>query len=141
MKAKILVIDDDPDVLRLLQVTLESAGYSPSLAGDGETALRRIEADHPDLVLLDVMMPLLDGWAVLEQVGTMQHPPRVVVISAKAGQRDVARGLALGACEYVTKPFRLDALVATVGDVLRRPPGDQERLRRSTLAALRTTAP
>ena len=135
MKPKILVVDDDPDVLRLLQLTLERVGFKPALAGDGETALRRIEAERFDLVLLDVMMPVMDGWQVLQVVNAMSNPPKVIVVSAKAHPVDRARAFSLGAAEYVTKPFPLDALVGIIETVLGRSQEELQRLsNRETVA-------
>jgi DNA-binding response OmpR family regulator len=135
MRPKILVVDDDPDVLRLLQLTLERDGFKPALAGDGETALRRIEAERFDLVLLDVMMPVMDGWQVLQAVNEMANPPRVIVVSAKAHPADRDRAYSLGAAEYVTKPFPLDALVGIIESVLGRSPEEHQRHSRREIVA------
>ena len=114
---KVLIVDDEPDVLLMLRVNLESEGYSTALAADGETALRRVEEEHPDLMLLDVMMPVMDGWAVLESLAQADDP-RIVVVSAKSSNRDIVRALSMGACDYVVKPFDPDELVRTVARVL-----------------------
>jgi DNA-binding response OmpR family regulator len=128
MRPRVLVVDDDPDVLRLLQITLERDGFKPALAGDGGTALRRIEAERFDVVLLDVMMPVMDGWQVLQAIHGMPNPPRVIVVSAKAHPADRARAYGLGAAEYVTKPFPLDALVGVIESVLGRGHEKHQRL-------------
>jgi DNA-binding response OmpR family regulator len=141
VKPRILVVDDDPDVLRLLQITLERDGFKPALAGDGKTALRRIEAERFDLVLLDVMMPVMDGWEVLETIQAMSNPPRVIVVSAKAHPADRSRAYSLGAAEYVTKPFPLDALVGIIGSVLERTPEEQIHRSSQEMAAFRPEAP
>ena len=117
-RARILIVDDEPDILLMLRVNLESEGFSTALAGDGETALRRIEEEHPDVVLLDVMMPVMDGWGVLGGLHAMDPRPRIVVLSAKSGGRDVARAYEMGADEYVTKPFDPDDLIAVVESLL-----------------------
>jgi DNA-binding response OmpR family regulator len=135
-RAKILIIDDDPDILRLLQVTLESVGFSPLLAGDGQTALRRIDSEHPDVVLLDVMMPVVDGWGVLEDLEGMPNPPRVIVVSAKTGELDRARAFRLGAAEYLTKPFVIDDLIDVIHAVLARTEEEGDLRRREALVAL-----
>ena len=114
---KVLIVDDEPDVLLMLRVNLESEGYSTALAADGETALRRVEEEHPDLMLLDVMMPVMDGWAVLESLAQADDP-RIVVVSAKSSNRDIVRALSMGACDYIVKPFDPDELVRTVARVL-----------------------
>src|SRR5438132_101328 len=98
--AKILIVDDEPDILLLLRIDLEAEGYETLLAADGDTALRRIADERPDLVLLDVMMPVIDGWGVLQRLHDMGHPTRVVVVSAKAAStRDAAARRVLAAVE------------------------------------------
>lgn len=118
--ARILVVDDEPSLLQMLKVNLELEGHEAFLAGDGQTALKRIEAEIPDLVLLDIMMPVFDGWEVLRRIGQMRfrRRPRVVVMTAKAGTRDYVKGLELGAHGYVTKPFDLEDFLETVREVL-----------------------
>ncbi len=104
---KVLAVDDDPTIQRLLQVNLEMEGYDVVLAGDGEEALAVARAEHPDLILLDVMMPKKDGWQVcreLREDPDLAHVP-VIFLSARAQDADVVRGASLGANEYVTKPF------------------------------------
>ena len=115
---KVMIVDDEPDILLMLRVNLESEGYETALAGDGETALRRIEEERPDVVLLDVMMPVMDGWGVLAGLHQTNPRPRIVVLSAKSGSRDVARAYELGADDYVTKPFDPDDLLTTIEDLL-----------------------
>ena len=115
---KVLIVDDEPDILLMLRVNLDAEGYDTCLAADGETALRRIHEERPDVVLLDVMMPVMDGWSVLEALAGDTGAPRVIVVSAKTGNRDVARALALGAAEYVTKPFDPETMVDVVARVL-----------------------
>jgi DNA-binding response OmpR family regulator len=101
----VLIVDDEPDILLMLRVNLEADGFETALAADGETALRRIEEERFDLVLLDVMMPVMDGWGVLQGLSADAAAPRVIVVSAKSADRDVARALHGGAADYVTKPF------------------------------------
>lgn len=113
-KPRVLIVDDEPDILLMLRMNLEAEGHETLLAGDGETALRRIGEERPDVVLLDVMMPVLDGWGVLEQLALMQDRPRVIVLSAKSTERDIHRAWELGADEYVTKPFDPDDLMETI---------------------------
>lgn len=130
--ARVLIVDDEPDVLLLLRIELEAEGYETLLAADGETAIRRILEERPDVVLLDVMMPVVDGWGVLKRLAEAHCDTRVIVLSAKASDSDVARALELGAHEYVTKPFEPAALLATVAHVLSSTPADLEggRVRR-----------
>jgi len=129
---RVLIVDDEPDVLLLLRIELEAEGYETLLAADGETALRRIAEERPDIVLLDVMMPVVDGWGVLKRLAQVGSPTRVIVLSAKASEGDVAHALDLGAHEYVTKPFEPAALLVTVAHVLQSSPADLEagRVRR-----------
>jgi len=116
----VLIVDDEPDVLLTLRMILESEGFEPSLAADGETALRRIDEEHPDLVVLDIMMPVLDGWFVLAELAGRAKRPAVVVCSAKSSEADRQRARELSADEYVTKPFEPDDLVDVIRDILAR---------------------
>jgi two-component system response regulator RegX3 len=116
----VLIVDDEPDVLLTLRMILEAEGFDPSLAADGETALRRIDEEHPDLVVLDIMMPVLDGWFVLAELAGRTRRPGVVVCSAKSSEVDRVRAKELSADEYVTKPFEPDDLVSIIRDVLAR---------------------
>jgi DNA-binding response OmpR family regulator len=129
---RVLIVDDEPDVLLLLRIELEAEGYETLLAADGETAMRRIAEERPGVVLLDVMMPVVDGWGVLRRLSDTGATTRVIVLSAKANDSDVVRALELGAHEYVTKPFDAAALLLTVAHVLSSTPADLEagRLRR-----------
>jgi DNA-binding response OmpR family regulator len=117
-RPKVLIVDDEPDVLLTLRMILESEGFDPLLAADGETALRRVDEERPDLVVLDIMMPVLDGWFVLAELGGRPTRPKVVVCSAKSGDGDRTRARDLGADEYVTKPFEPDDLVLVIRDAL-----------------------
>ncbi len=90
-KPKVLIVDDEPDVLLTLRMILEAEGFDPTLAADGETALRRIDEESPDLVVLDIMMPVLDGWFVLAELAGRARRPCVVVCSAKSSDADRAR--------------------------------------------------
>jgi len=124
--AKVLIVDDEPDILLLLRIDLEAEGYNTLLAADGETAIKRILEERPDVVLLDVMMPVVDGWGVLRRLRDNGAWTRVIVLSAKTNDNDVVRALELGACEYVTKPFDPAALLLTVEHVLASTPEDLE---------------
>ncbi|MBV8159316.1 MAG: response regulator [Acidimicrobiia bacterium] len=132
----VLIVDDEPDVLLLLRIELEAEGYDTLLAADGETAVKRIVEERPDVVLLDVMMPVVDGWGVLQRLREQRSAARVVVISAKASENDAVRAFELGAHEYVTKPFEPAALLATVAHVLRSNAADLEGGRRRRLEQL-----
>ncbi len=131
--SKVLIVDDEPDVLLLLRVNMEGAGFETTLAADGETALRRIEEEHPDVVLLDIMMPVMDGWGVLRELSARTDTPLVVVVSAKSSDRDIVRALTSGAHEYVTKPFDPDDLVHIVERVLTSSAEELEAQRRKMI--------
>jgi two-component system, OmpR family, response regulator PrrA len=113
-RPRVLVVEDDPDLLVVLRVNLEGAGLETMLASDGRTAMARIEAEHPDAVLLDVMLPGIDGWSVLEYLHALGDPVPVVVCSAKKHAEDMARARELGAVSYLVKPFDIDRLVDAV---------------------------
>lgn len=116
--AKILIVDDEPDILLMLRMGLEDEGHEIVMAADGAMALERIAEHRPDLVLLDVMMPVLDGWGVLERQREVGDATTVIMLSAKSEESDIAKAMTLGAKDYVVKPFDLDKLVALVGRVL-----------------------
>ena len=122
MKERVLVVDDDPDIVQFVSVNLELEGYEVSSATDGKEALASITADAPDLVILDIMMPEMDGLAVLRRMRA--HPTSanvpVIVLTAKALPQDRIRGLELGADDYISKPFELDELLVRVRTVLQR---------------------
>ena len=117
--AKILIVDDEPTILELLKLNLEMAGHEVSLAGDGETAITRVEREHPDLVLLDVMMPAMDGWGVLSAIRNGNFgQPKVIILSAKVSSRDLSHGFELGADDYLTKPFDVNQVTERIDEVL-----------------------
>ena len=118
--SRILIVDDEPDILLMLRLNLEAGGHEVVMAADGENALERIDADEPELVVLDVMMPVLDGWGVLERLQRRAAPPAVVVMSAKTADRDIGRALRLGAADYLTKPFDPDRLLGALDQTLAR---------------------
>ena len=109
--ARILVVDDEPDILLLHRLNLEGAGHDVLLAADGMKALERIDADDPDCVVLDVMMPVLDGWGVLEALQTRETAPPVLVVSAKSAAADIEHALSMGAKGYLAKPFNAHTLL------------------------------
>jgi diguanylate cyclase (GGDEF)-like protein len=119
---RVLVVDDDADVRSVVEITLELAGYDVICAEDGAAALRAVQAHVPDLIVLDVMMPNLDGFEVvrtLREDARYSHIP-IVMLTAKAQLDDKVTGLTGGADDYVTKPFDADELVARVTSALRR---------------------
>ena len=118
-KQTILVTDDDPQLLRLVTRSLELEKFHVLNAKDGEEALAMIEADPPDLVLLDVMMPHMDGFTTCQKVREFSQVP-IIIITARGRDDDKVKGLNLGADDYLTKPFSIDELGARVRAVLRR---------------------
>ncbi|MDR7415484.1 MAG: response regulator transcription factor [Armatimonadota bacterium] len=116
---KILVVEDEPEIARLLRSYLEREGYTVVLARDGEAALRAFEEVSPDLVVLDLMLPRLDGWQVMRGIREASRVP-VIMLTARDGVEDKVTGLELGADDYVTKPFSPREVVARVRAVLRR---------------------
>ena len=114
----VLVADDEEDVRFLLSRLLGDVGYEVLLAEDGLEALERIEASRPDLMILDLMMPGLDGWGVLKRLEGSKNPPLVVLLTARGDSESFARGMRAGAAAYVTKPFRFHELIATVQGLL-----------------------
>ena len=137
---KVLVIDDEAPIRLLCRVNLEAAGMEVLEARDGPSGLEQARAASPDVVLLDVMMPGLDGWRVAEE---LLDDPRtssipIVFLTARAELRDRARGLDLGGVDYVTKPFNPLELAPLVRDLLSRvEQGEREALRREKLGELR----
>ncbi|MBR2042387.1 MAG: response regulator transcription factor [Oscillospiraceae bacterium] len=117
--AKILVTDDDRNICELLKIYLEKEGYSVVLAGNGEEALAKFDEEEPDIILLDVMMPRLDGWQVCREIRKKSECP-IIMITAKGETFDKVLGLELGADDYVVKPFEPKEIVARVKAVLRR---------------------
>ena len=122
MQDRVLVVDDDPDILQFVQVNLELEGYGTDKATNGRIALDTAKDSPPDLVLLDVMMPEMDGLTVLRRLRSAPATANVPVIllTAKALAEDRVRGLNLGADDYITKPFDVEELMARVRSVLRR---------------------
>jgi DNA-binding response OmpR family regulator len=120
---RVLVVDDDADIRGLVRELLERSGYDVLEAPDGNEGLRVFYAEQPDLVILDVSMPGLDGWGVLERIRELSDAP-VLMVTARAEELDKVRGLRAGADDYVTKPFGRQELLARVDAALRRTPRD-----------------
>jgi two-component system KDP operon response regulator KdpE len=116
---KILIVDDEPTVLELVRRNLEREGYQVVAAGNGQEGMRMMYAERPDLVILDVMMPRLDGWQICQRIRGMSDVP-IIMLTARKQEEDIVKGLGLGADDYLTKPFRRGELVARVRAVLRR---------------------
>lgn len=119
MPQKILLVDDDPTLLRFLQDYLTEETYTVLSANNGPEGLRVAYREHPDLVLLDVMMPVMDGWEVCARLREMSDVP-IILLTAKSSEADKLRGFRLGVDDYVTKPFSFAELTARVNAVLAR---------------------
>jgi two-component system OmpR family response regulator len=132
-EARLLVVDDEPNIRELLSASLRYAGFEVATAADGQQALALAESFRPDLLVLDVMMPGLDGFGVVRRLRSAgQHTP-VVFLTARDAAADKVSGLTLGGDDYVTKPFSLDEVIARIRAVLRRtaagqPAADAPRL-------------
>jgi len=119
MAISVLIVEDDPNIRELLQLYLEKGGYAVTLASDGGQGLDKFRAIKPNLVLLDVMMPVMDGWAVCKAIREESNVP-VIMLTAKGETDDKVMGLRTGADDYVTKPFEMKELLARIEAVLRR---------------------
>ena len=128
MPKEILIVDDEPDVVVPMQFLMEQQGYSVMAAYRGEDALDLIYQYKPDLVLLDIMLPGIDGWEVCEiiRLNPNYRDIKIVFLTAKGRDEDIAKGLALGADAYITKPFSNAELVATVNKLLENKKEPQE---------------
>ena len=140
MSLTVLVIDDEAPIRLLCRVNLEAEGVRVFEAGDGERGLELARRERPDAILLDVMMPGLDGWTVaerlLEDVATKRIP--IIFLTARAEIRDRAKGIDLGGVDYVTKPFNPVELAPLVEDLVRRvESGERDDLRREKFAEVR----
>jgi DNA-binding response OmpR family regulator len=129
---KVLVVDDDVDLLDLTAYALRREGYTVSAATDGQQALHRWESDKPDIVLLDVTLPKLNGFEVCRRIRHESETP-IIMLTARNEEQDVVRGLQLGADDYVTKPFSAKQLTARMKAVLRRSQADPFRQPASVL--------
>jgi two-component system alkaline phosphatase synthesis response regulator PhoP len=115
MTIKILTVDDEPDVRRLIEIKLKKAGFEVITAADGEEGVEKAKAENPDLILMDVMMPKMDGYTAVEKIKTEMDPaPLVMMLTAKGTEDDVMQGLVGGADDYITKPFAPRELIARV---------------------------
>jgi CheY-like chemotaxis protein/transcriptional regulator with XRE-family HTH domain len=121
MATRIIVVDDEPAIGKLITYQLTTCGYQVNYIQDGLLALHRIFAERPDLVLLDVMMPLISGWELCRQIRASSSIP-VIMLTAKSADPDIVTGLRAGADDYVTKPFSMVQLQARIEAVLRRVP-------------------
>ena len=122
MAVSVLIVEDDRNIQELLQMYLEKEGYAVTVASDGGQGLAKYRAIKPDLVLLDVMMPVMDGWEVCRSIRAENQTP-IIMLTAKGETDDKVNGLKFGADDYVTKPFEMKELLARIEAVLRRTTG------------------
>ncbi|MBQ5841311.1 MAG: response regulator transcription factor [Clostridia bacterium] len=116
---KIMVVDDDSNICELLRLYLEKEGFETAIKADGEQAVASFDAEKPDLILLDVMMPRLDGWQVCREIRKKSQCP-IIMLTAKGELFDRVLGLELGADDYIVKPFETKEVIARIKAVLRR---------------------
>ena len=117
---KILIVDDEPNIVMTLEYTFKKSNYEVFIARDGQEALDILKTNFPDVIILDIMMPMVDGFATLEQIrkdANLQHT-KVMFLSAKNKESDIEKGLALGADAYMTKPFSIKKVVEKVEELL-----------------------
>ena len=117
---KILIVDDEPNIVMTLEYTFKKSNYEVFIARDGQEALDILKTNFPDVIILDIMMPMVDGFATLEQIrkdANLQHT-KVMFLSAKNKESDIEKGLALGADAYMTKPFSIKKVVEQVEELL-----------------------
>ena len=126
MAKMILIVEDDPNISELVQMYLEKEGYQTRIAADGGKGLDLFRQLRPDLVLLDIMLPVMDGWAVLRAIRQDNKTP-VIMLTAKGETNDKVQGLKQGADDYLTKPFEMKELLARVEAVLRRTGSDDDK--------------
>ena len=131
MAISVLVVEDDRNIAELLQMYLEKEGYAVTIAADGGQGLTKFRSIKPDLVLLDVMMPVMDGWSVCRAIRSESQTP-VIMLTAKGETDDKVTGLRSGADDYITKPFEMKEVLARIEAVLRRSMGNstEKKLRR-----------
>ncbi|MBQ3543178.1 MAG: response regulator transcription factor [Oscillospiraceae bacterium] len=128
MAISVLIVEDDRNIAELLQMYLEKEGYAVTVAQDGGQGLNKFRAIRPDLVLLDVMMPVMDGWAVCRAIREESATP-VIMLTAKSETDDKVHGLKAGADDYITKPFEMKEVLARIEAVLRRSAGTSSEVK------------
>jgi len=122
-QARILIVDDDPNIVRFIQVNLKNSGHDVFIAANGAEAVRLVKEEKLDLVLLDVRMPVMDGFEACRRIREQSTVP-IIMVSADRDVNDKVKCLELGADYYMTKPFSIDELLARVAATLRRPRGN-----------------
>ena len=125
MAKKVLVVEDDVNIAELLRLYLEKDGFEVAIAADGGKGISEFERISPDLILLDIMLPVIDGWGVCREIRAISKTP-IIMLTAKGETFDKINGLEMGADDYVTKPFDIKELLARVHAVMRRYSGDSD---------------
>jgi DNA-binding response OmpR family regulator len=118
MKTKILIVDDEVNILMSLEYLLKRKGYQVFIARNGSEALALADENKPELVLLDIMMPDVDGYEVCQKLKAKPHPPKVIFLSAKSKKTDLEKGFEVGADQYLVKPFSTRNLVQEIKNLL-----------------------
>jgi len=116
---RVLIVDDEPTIIKFLEIKLRTSGYAVTIANSGLEALKQFQAEEPDLLVLDVVMPGMDGFETLKQIRAISSVP-VIILSARETNTDKIKGLKMGADDYLSKPFNPDELVARIEAVSRR---------------------
>ena len=125
MARKVLIVEDDSNIAELLHLYLEKEGFETAVAGDGGKGVELFRSFHPELVLLDIMLPVMDGWSVLKKIRENDKTP-VIMLTAKGETQDKVAGLEGGADDYIVKPFEMKEVLARIHAVLRRFGGEEE---------------
>ena len=126
MAKKVLIVEDDSNIAELLNLYLEKEGFEPLVAKDGGKGVVQFRAFQPDLVLLDIMLPVMDGWSVLKKIRESSKVP-VIMLTAKGETSDKVSGLEMGADDYIVKPFEMKEVLARIHAVLRRTGQEEEQ--------------
>ncbi|MDX5473954.1 MAG: response regulator transcription factor [Bacillaceae bacterium] len=134
---KVLIVEDDPNICDLIQLYLEKEGYSSILSFDGEEGLAKFYDENPDFVLLDIMIPEMNGWLVCKMIRLENKDVPIIMLTGKGESYDKIRGLEMGADDYIVKPFDPNELVARMKAVLRRSKRNEEREENIRLGSLK----
>ena len=135
MPKKVLIVEDENNIAELLHLYLEKEGFDTAVAKDGGKAVELFRSFEPDLVLLDIMLPVLDGWSVLKKIRTESKTP-IIMLTAKGEVEDRVSGLEQGADDYIVKPFEMKELIARINAVLRRTEIPEDTRKRLTFDKL-----
>ena len=131
MNGKVLIVEDDPNIAELLELYIEKDGFEVAIANDGGKGVSMFESEKPDIVLLDIMLPVMDGWEVCKKIRRIAKTP-IIMMTAKGETVDKITGLEMGADDYIVKPFDIKEVIARIHAVLRRysdePKGNEKKL-------------